>query len=222
MSPFEALYGRTPPSPPLNHPGSVYLEMVDLSLQNRNDIINKLKLNLEHSRKLMQIQSNKKRSDISFSEGDPVLLRLQPYRQVTVQRRVSHKLSKRCYGPFKILRRIGKVAYHLDLPSTSRIHPVFHVSQLRKFYDMDPPSSFTPIPSEFENENKTRSPSDIPPQPTTKYDSGTLNETDNQDEEHARPDQETQTQAPHLTKVFSDVPITANTMKKTVIPQILP
>src|SRR5687767_12569690 len=44
------------------------------------------------------------------------------------------KLSPRYIGPNKVLRRIGKVAYELDLPSElAMVHPVFHVSMLRKF-----------------------------------------------------------------------------------------
>ena len=44
------------------------------------------------------------------------------------------KLSPRYIGPYKILRRMGKVAYELDLPSDlAMVHPVFHVSMLRKF-----------------------------------------------------------------------------------------
>ncbi|XP_020967546.1 uncharacterized protein LOC110266848 [Arachis ipaensis] len=44
------------------------------------------------------------------------------------------KLSPRCIGPFEILERIGIVAYHLALPpDLSMIHPVFHVSMLRKY-----------------------------------------------------------------------------------------
>lgn len=41
------------------------------------------------------------------------------------------KLSPLLYGPFTIVRRVGDVTYELDLPLDARIHPVFHVSQLK-------------------------------------------------------------------------------------------
>lgn len=64
--------------------------------------------------------------------GDLVFLKLQPYVQSSVALRAHHKLMFKYYGPYKIIGRIGEVAYHLDMPSTSRIHPVVHVSQLKK------------------------------------------------------------------------------------------
>ena len=42
------------------------------------------------------------------------------------------KLSPQFCGPFKVLQKVGPVAYKLELPETSRVHPVFHVSRLRK------------------------------------------------------------------------------------------
>ncbi|XP_070010654.1 uncharacterized protein [Nicotiana sylvestris] len=45
------------------------------------------------------------------------------------------KLSPRFIGPFKVLRRVGEVAYELALPpSISGVHPVFHVSMLRRYH----------------------------------------------------------------------------------------
>ncbi|XP_052724011.1 uncharacterized protein LOC128193864 [Vigna angularis] len=44
------------------------------------------------------------------------------------------KLSPKFVGPYQILRKIGPVEYELTLPpQLSNLHPVFHVSQLRKY-----------------------------------------------------------------------------------------
>jgi hypothetical protein len=48
--------------------------------------------------------------------------------------KVKGKLSPRFIGPFMILKRVGKVAYQLELPDhLADVHDVFHVSQLKKY-----------------------------------------------------------------------------------------
>jgi hypothetical protein len=61
-----------------------------------------------------------------------VFLQLQPYKKTSLKVKHCHKLSPKCYGPYKVLKNVGKVAYQLDFPSHSKIHHVFHVSSLKK------------------------------------------------------------------------------------------
>ncbi|KAL0430576.1 UNVERIFIED_CONTAM: Retrovirus-related Pol polyprotein from transposon [Sesamum radiatum] len=79
-------------------------------------------------------QADRHRQDRVFNIGDWVLLRLHAYHQHSVHRRSSHKLAKHFFGLFQIRSRIGEVAYELDLPNSSRVHPVFHVSLLKPFH----------------------------------------------------------------------------------------
>jgi len=67
-----------------------------------------------------------------FEVGDLVYLRLQPYRQSSLKQKGAEKLKPRFYGPYRVIRRIGQVAYELELPQGSKIHNIFHVSCLKK------------------------------------------------------------------------------------------
>ena len=41
------------------------------------------------------------------------------------------KLAPHFYGPFQIMQKVGDISYKLDLPASSLLHPVFHVSNLK-------------------------------------------------------------------------------------------
>ena len=80
----------------------------------------------------MKHQANKNRSEREFNVGELVYLKLQPHIQLLVAFRGNHKLFFRYLGPFKILAKVGSMAYKLDLLPSATIHPVDHVSQLKK------------------------------------------------------------------------------------------
>jgi hypothetical protein len=76
--------------------------------------------------------ANRHRVECSFEVQDLVFLRLQPYRQSSLKKSGAEKLRPHFYGPYKVIRRVGEVAYDLELPEGNRFHNTFHVSYLKK------------------------------------------------------------------------------------------
>lgn len=61
-----------------------------------------------------------------------IYLKIQPYVQSSLAHRSHQKLSFKFFVPYRVLARVGSVAYRLELLPSSSVHPVFHVSQLEK------------------------------------------------------------------------------------------
>lgn len=145
MTPFQALYGRPPPH--LVRFGSSHTPVhhIEQLLQERDGILDEIQFNLVRAQQIMKHYADTKRCELSFDEGNLVFLKLQPYRQKSLAARPNAKLAPRFFGPYMVKQKVGKVAYLLDLPPSSQIHPVFHVSQpkpARGFtvpFDIPPP-----------------------------------------------------------------------------------
>ncbi|KAK9111860.1 hypothetical protein Scep_019379 [Stephania cephalantha] len=129
---FKVVYGRDLP-PLLRHgvSSAVPLSDVAVMLQTRDQVLAELRDQLLRAQNKMKQQADCHRRDVSFEVGDLVFLKLKPYRQLSLSRGSYSKLGQRFFGPFKVLSRVGTVAYKLELPPSS-LHPVFHVSQLKK------------------------------------------------------------------------------------------
>ncbi|GJZ69021.1 putative reverse transcriptase domain-containing protein [Tanacetum coccineum] len=117
VAPFEALYGQKCRSP------VCWAE---------------IKQRIQAARDRQKSYANLKCKPIKFQVRDRVMLKVSPWKGV-VHFGKWGKLNPRYVGPFKVLEKVGSVAYKLELPpELSRVHHKFHVSKLKKCYADEP------------------------------------------------------------------------------------
>ncbi|GJV99943.1 putative reverse transcriptase domain-containing protein [Tanacetum coccineum] len=137
-APFEALYGRKCRSPVCwAEVGQVQLTGPDLVRETTEKIV-QIKQRMQTARDRQKSYADKKRKPMDFQVGDKVMLKVSPWKGV-VRFGKRGKLNPRYVGPFKVLEKVGAVAYKLELPQElSRVHNTFHVSNLKRCYSDDP------------------------------------------------------------------------------------
>ena len=93
----------------------------------------------------MKSYANIRRRKLEFLVDDWIFLKVSPMKGV-IRFGKKRKLSPRYVGPYKIMKRICKVAYELELPAElATVHPVFHISLLKKC--VGDPASIVPLES---------------------------------------------------------------------------
>nr|GEX91507.1 putative reverse transcriptase domain, ribonuclease H-like domain, aspartic peptidase domain protein [Tanacetum cinerariifolium] len=131
-TPFEALYGRKCRS------HVCWAEVGDTQLAGQEIIhettekIVQIRQHLQATRDRQRIYANVRRKPLEFQAEDCVMLKISPCKGI-IRFGKRGKLNPWYIGPFKILKKIGPIAYKLELPEElSNVHNTFHVSNLKK------------------------------------------------------------------------------------------
>ncbi|GJX42861.1 putative reverse transcriptase domain-containing protein [Tanacetum coccineum] len=137
-APFEALYGRKCRSPICwAEVGDAQLTGPEIVRETTEKII-QIKHRLQASRDRQRSYADKRSKPLEFQVGDKVMLKVSPWKGV-IHFGKRGKLNPCYIGPFKILAKVGTVAYRLELPEKqSRVHSTFHVSNLKKCLSDEP------------------------------------------------------------------------------------
>jgi hypothetical protein len=132
MSSFEALYDRKCRTPLYWDQTGERQFFGSKLIQEAEKQVRIIQENLKVAQTRQKSYVDNRRRPMEFEEGDHVYLKVSPLHGMR-RFKVKGKLSPRFIGPFMIFRRVGEMAYQIELPdSLSDVHNVFHVSQLKK------------------------------------------------------------------------------------------
>ncbi|KAL0355492.1 UNVERIFIED_CONTAM: hypothetical protein Sradi_3996100 [Sesamum radiatum] len=133
-SAFEIVTGQQPLLPhTLDSPQSVRSPLARSFPQEWKQNVDIARSCLEKAQKRMKKYADQNRRFIEFSAGDLVMVKVPDPRLSKSSRGRDPRLMQKYVGPLPIMKRIGTVAYRIELPSWWKIHNVFHVSQLKKY-----------------------------------------------------------------------------------------
>ena len=122
-----ALYGYHPPSITSSLRENYRVQAVENHIKHQQEVLKLLKDNLNLAQNRMKQQVDQHRSERSFDVGDRVFLRLQPYKQMSLeQSNKINKLSPNYFCPYKVLKNIGTMAYKLEFPPECTQISMFH------------------------------------------------------------------------------------------------
>ena len=143
-TPFHALYDGEPPSLLRGNSIPTSIQEVNKLVQERDLMLEEIREQLLKAQNRMKVQADKHHRELELKVGEKVYLKIQPYKLKSLAKRQNQKLSPHFYGPFEVLERVGPAAYMLLLPQGTSIHPVFHVSLLKRC--VSPSASSQPLP----------------------------------------------------------------------------
>jgi hypothetical protein len=130
-SPFYCNHGRHPDMP-IDGILPTDINGVEQLINNIHKALTEIKEKLTKSQEQQRKQANKKRRDITYQEGDKVLVSSKLFQ---LKQKEHKKVVPPYMGPYTITKVTSPVNVQLDFPQNIRIHNIIHVSNLKPWYD---------------------------------------------------------------------------------------